>query len=168
MNIGGSENQIAGVAKAAVEAYKGQWTPTAYGAWTGVALAVGYFLRQYLPFFKAQGDREGALHAQMQSLIATLTVRIKALEDEVSAERRRHDEEVSEIRRRHDEEVSEVRHRHDEEVRALNNKLDAMQRIIIQWQVSTGRALTMGHDSDVSATVAAMDRAASRHDEDKV
>ena len=156
MNIGGSEEQIAGVAKAAVDAYKGQWTPTAYGAWTGVALAVGYFLRQYLPFFKAQGDREGALHAQMQSLVDKLQDRITALEAEASAERRRHDEEVSEIRRRH-----------DEEVRSLNNKLDAMQRIIIQWQVSTGRALTMGHDSDVSATVAAMDRAAHRLDEDK-
>lgn len=98
------------------------WTPGAYGIWVIVATIAGYIVRQYVPWFKANTEREAGVTGALQTLVDKLQKRIDDLEDALREERKRC----------------------DEETRSLHGKIEALQKLIIQWQVSTGHVIEIG------------------------
>lgn len=117
------------------------WTPTATvsainglitvvlgggGLW-GLFRAIALLWRIYNQRAEQDALKDAAFRKELAEQNDRLTARIEKLEGEVSAERRRCDEEVLALRRQH-----------AEEVQGLRQQVEAMQRIIIQWQVSTG------------------------------
>lgn len=125
------------------------WTPGAYGIWVIVAMAVGYAIRQYVPWFKANTEREQGAMGVLQALTDKLQTRIDALEEDLATERKDREADLREERRRC-----------DEETRSLHDKIEALQRIIVQWQVSTGRMLEMGASNDTPRANEALQRVA--------
>lgn len=117
------------------------WTPGAYGIWVIVAMAIGYIIRQYVPWFKANTEREQGVTAALSALVDKLQNRIDDLEEALREERRRC----------------------DEETRSLHDKIEALNRLIVQWQVSTGRVINM--DATPKAAEA-LERVAQRVGED--
>lgn len=114
------------------------WTPGAYGIWVIVATIAGYIIRQYVPWFKANTEREAGVTGALQTLVDKLQARIDGLEQALTEERRRC----------------------DEETRSLHDKIEALQKIIIQWQVSTGHVIELSHQAPKATD--ALNRMASR------
>ena len=99
-----------------------------YGLFRGVALLLKIANQR-----AAQDDsRDAQVRREMAELNDKQTARIEKLEAEIRDERRRCDEEVAGLRKEHAEEVRELR-----------AQIDAMQRIILQWQISTGQMLSL-------------------------
>lgn len=92
---------------------------------------------------KQEDDRDAGRWGELQTLNDKLQQRVERLEDEVREERKRSDDEATQLRRQHNEEIATMRREHAAEVRALNDKFDAMQRIMLQNQLSTAQVLTV-------------------------
>lgn len=100
----------------------------------------------------AQEDqRDAGRWTELQSLNDKLVARVERLEGEVRDERKRADDEASELRKQHNEELAAIRREHAMEVRALNEKFDALQRMMIQNQLSTAQALAVPPNAPKSA-----------------
>lgn len=90
----------------------------------------------------AQDDtKDATLRKELSDLTDRLTARIGKLEGDVSDERRRCDEELAAVRKAHGEEMAAQRLTHADEMRDLRKQLDGLQRMIIQWQISTGQMI---------------------------
>lgn len=119
------------------------WTPGGYGIWVLVLMAFGYVARQYVPWFKASTEREANANNVMSALVDKLQKRIDDLEEAMSRDRMASEKALSDERKRC-----------DEETRSLHDKIEALQKIIIQWQVSTGNMLEIGSAQAPKATEA--------------
>lgn len=101
---------------------------------------------------KQDNERDSGRWSELMDLNERLQKRIERLEADVREERKRSDDEVSAIRKSHVEEVAAIRREHDVQIRAFNERIDQLQRTIIQGQVTTARMI----DSNVAPTTAAM------------
>lgn len=102
-------------------------TPTFYAMCVAIVGLFGILVRQWVPYKKLLVDEDASLRSD-------LLKRISDLESTQVDMQRRHEDEMREERRRCDEEMSKVR-----------AQLDGLQRMIVQWQITSGRALELGH-----------------------
>lgn len=90
---------------------------------------------------KQEDDRDAGRWGELQTLNDKLQARVERLEGEVRDERKRADDETTQLRRQHNEEIAAMRREHVAEVRALNERFDALQRMMLQNQLSTAEAI---------------------------
>lgn len=112
------------VAQTAVPVTVSNLTPTFYVMCVAVVGLFGILVRQWVPLRKLQIDQDAGLRAD-------LLKRIAELEAELSEERRRCDEKMAK----------------------LQAQFDGLQRMVIQWQVSSGRAFELGGSSEAAKSI---------------
>jgi hypothetical protein len=112
------------VAQTAVPVTVNNLTPTFYVMCVAVVGLFGILVRQWVPYKKLLVEEDASLRAD-------LLKRISELEAELSEERRRCDEKMSK----------------------LQAQFDGLQRMVIQWQVSSGRAFELGGSSEAAKTI---------------
>lgn len=114
----------------------------------GLLIRVMVQLRKLANERAAQDDvRDAGRWGELMSFNSQLTVRVEKLEADLREERRRCDEEMAHARKDHLEEMARLRSEHAAETKALSEKMDGLQRMMIQNQLSTAQAMSVPPNS---------------------
>lgn len=110
-------------------------TPTFYAMCVAIVGLFGILVRQWVPYKKLQVEEDASLRTDL----------LKRISDLEAAQ--------IDIQRRHEEEMRDERRRCDEEMSKVRAQLDGLQRMIVQWQITSGRAIELGHSPEAAKSI---------------
>jgi uncharacterized protein HemX len=123
-------------------------TPTFYSVCVLIVITLTVAIKQWAPLDKQKKDSDASLRADLMKMLTD--------------ERTGHAAEMAAIR----QEMQDERRRCDEDLHALRQQVEGLQRMIIQFSTSSGRAIELGKVPEAAKSVARVeDFIAKRGDE---
>lgn len=120
----------------------GGWGPTAYGAWTAVALLLGAIVRNAFPWYKFGAETR-------QAQVKRLDDRIETLETKLDTSELHCQQQIAEVRNEYEQKMLDMRS-------AYETKLDGVHRQFINFQNSIVRVMAEQGGQKESAVLNAL------------